>query len=326
MYPILASRRAGAAALALCAALAGTVLASPAAAADAQSEVDPVRSFYDGHPELFAQRRVYRFDRVSIPEWKAYFPEVRAKVEELDRRPDKSSIMPQLTAWLRGREIDFSSDQATLAAEQLPMDSVAKVHRMQVGDVLVIPEAGKLAVLLLQEARTQPLSLEQAAPFIRRYLSQTARAAQAGDDTAASAPSVESVERLLAQAEFQRQAQALWSVVEREIRRRGDELLSAGSLDAQQAERSRAHLEELIAELKSKTPLAYKEALVRAYRQTFTQEEIDALTAWYGTPAGKAWVAKQPALAATIRSSMSAGIGKLVDDALADFDRQLRSN
>jgi hypothetical protein len=294
-----------------------------AEAANAQPDADAIRSFYDGHPELFAERRVYRFDRVSIPEWEAYFPDVRAKVEELDKRPDKAAVIPELSAWLRSRQIDFTADQVTLAAEQLPMDSVARIHTMRVGDILVVPERGKLAVLLLQDARTQPIGLEQAAPLIRRYLANAGQPAQGGSGDAGSAPTVASVEALLELVAFERQAQALWPVVEGEIRRRTDALLRTRSLGAEQAERSRARLEQLIAELKSKAPQAYKEALVSAYRRTFTQEEIDALTAWYGTPAGKAWVEKQPALAGAIRSSMSAGMGRLVEDALNDFEHDL---
>ncbi len=63
--------------------------------------------------------------------------------------------------------------------------------------------------------------------------------------------------------------------------------------------------------------------LVKAYSDTFTDEEIDGMLAFYETPAGRATVTKIPAIntrmAGLIQSEMNAlgpEINKIAEDAL----------
>src|ERR1041385_1773987 len=52
---------------------------------------------------------------------------------------------------------------------------------------------------------------------------------------------------------------------------------------------------------------------VQIYQQSFTQEEIDALTAFYRTPAGMAFVAKMPAVMQRSMGAMQSRMGPLLD-------------
>ena len=61
-------------------------------------------------------------------------------------------------------------------------------------------------------------------------------------------------------------------------------------LDRQQAKMTGVLKEELSWE-------KMKDLYVQAYRETFSQEEIDGLIAFYQTPAGQSFVSKQPELA-----------------------------
>jgi len=52
---------------------------------------------------------------------------------------------------------------------------------------------------------------------------------------------------------------------------------------------------------------------VQIYQQSFTQEEIDALTAFYRTPAGMAFVAKMPAVMQRSMGAMQSRMRPLLD-------------
>jgi hypothetical protein len=102
--------------------------------AEAQPRPTPeeIRSYYAGHPELFARRRIY-------------------SLESLDAR--------------------FGVNRSTLAAEQLPLALVSRLQAMAEGDVLAIDDgAGGAVVLRIVAARLSPLDEASAAPLIEKFL------------------------------------------------------------------------------------------------------------------------------------------------------------
>jgi EpsD family peptidyl-prolyl cis-trans isomerase len=140
-----------------------------------KAPTDTIKGFYDEHPELFKERRVYRFAQMAIAAPPERQDAVRAKLEALDKSPDKGKILPQLAAWLKTENIPFRANQATQAAEQLPMEALSKYHKMAVGDILYQPGPQGIVIAQLIAAQTVPLSEEQATPFIEQYLQNRER-------------------------------------------------------------------------------------------------------------------------------------------------------
>jgi hypothetical protein len=102
--------------------------------AEAQARPTPaeVAGYYAAHPELFAKRRIY-------------------SLESLDAR--------------------FGVNRSTLAAEQLPLELVARLQAMAEGDVLAIDDgAGGVVVVRIVAARPAPLDQASAAPLIEKFL------------------------------------------------------------------------------------------------------------------------------------------------------------
>jgi hypothetical protein len=69
-----------------------------------------------------------------------------------------------------------------------------------------------------------------------------------------------------------------------------------------------------------------KDIYQQAYRETFTQEEVSAIIAFYKSPAGKAIVEKYPAAMQKANALMQARISPLtmkLQGMLDDFIRQL---
>jgi EpsD family peptidyl-prolyl cis-trans isomerase len=137
---------------------------------------DTVKEFYAQHPELFRERRVYRFAQMTVEAPPERRDAIRAKLEELDKQPDKGRILPQLADWLRSENLRFRVTQATQGAEQLPLETLPQYHRMKPGDLMFAPAAQGVTISQLTAAQTQPLSEEQAQPFIEQYLQNRERA------------------------------------------------------------------------------------------------------------------------------------------------------
>lgn len=55
-----------------------------------------------------------------------------------------------------------------------------------------------------------------------------------------------------------------------------------------------------------------KDIYVRVYRETFTQEEVNGLIAFYKSPAGKAYVEKVPSVMQRASAEMQSRIGPMV--------------
>ena len=140
-----------------------------------KSNAEQIKDFYSKHPELFQERRVYRFTQVAIAAPTDMQPKIRAKLEELDKQSDKTKILTQFAEWLKSQNLQFRAQQMTQAAEQLPLEALPKYHQMKVGDLLFIPQAQGVVVSQLTAAQTQPLNEEQAQPFIEQFLQNRER-------------------------------------------------------------------------------------------------------------------------------------------------------
>jgi EpsD family peptidyl-prolyl cis-trans isomerase len=136
---------------------------------------DEIKDFYAKHPELFQERRVYRFTQVAIAAQGDQQQAIRAQLEQLDKSPDKERILPQLAEWLKQQDIKFRATQNTQAAEQLPLEALPRYHQMKVGDLMFQPGPQGVVVSQLTASQTQPLNEEQAKPFIEQYLQNRER-------------------------------------------------------------------------------------------------------------------------------------------------------
>ena len=143
---------------------------------------DQIYAFYTEHPELFQERRVYRFAQLAIVVPTDKQQAVRAKLEELDKQADKQKILPQLGDWLKTQNLRFQATQSPQAAEQLPLEALQKYQKMKVGDLLYTPGTLGVVIAQLMGWQSQPLTMEQAQPFIEQYLQNRERLKLSDDE------------------------------------------------------------------------------------------------------------------------------------------------
>lgn len=134
--------------------VAGTPKATPAEIAE----------FYAKRPELFAERRIYNFQEMTIPGNSAEL------LPRLQEQMGKAKSLSDVATWLNSQNIPFGANATTKAAEQLPLELLPRFHQMKDGQIGVLPSKDGVLLVQLMASRTAPLDQKAATPFIEQFL------------------------------------------------------------------------------------------------------------------------------------------------------------
>jgi EpsD family peptidyl-prolyl cis-trans isomerase len=136
--------------------------------APAAATREEIRDFYERNPALFAQRRIYRLQEVSVDG-------AADKLEALNQRVAATRDLSQLTAWLKERKLTFSLASAVKPAEQVPLNYLPRLAQMKEGEIAVFPTQTGASVVQLVQFQDAALSEPQAAPVIERFIASRRR-------------------------------------------------------------------------------------------------------------------------------------------------------
>lgn len=134
------------------------------AAQAAKPTPDEVRKFYREHPELFAERRVYRLQELAI----GNAPGLTRTALDLELAKAKS--LNDIVTWLRTEKIPFQTNTTVKPAEQLPMEILPRLSQLAEGQLLLMPAAQGYVLVQVASSDKQPLDEQQATPFIEQFL------------------------------------------------------------------------------------------------------------------------------------------------------------
>ncbi|HTS52592.1 MAG TPA: EpsD family peptidyl-prolyl cis-trans isomerase [Burkholderiales bacterium] len=140
-----------------------------------KSTPEEISAFYSQHPELFQERRLYRFKEMAIAAPADLQPLLRAEVIRLDKRADKDKTMARLALWLQSQNVKFQTNLTTQAAEQLPTELIGRIHQMKDGDLLMMPRGNTVLVSQLDKSQSAPLTEQQASASIEQFLQRRKR-------------------------------------------------------------------------------------------------------------------------------------------------------
>lgn len=132
----------------------GTAKATPAEIAE----------FYTKRPELFAERRIYNLQEVTIAGDSATL------LPKLQEQMGKARNLTDIAAWLTSQNIPFGGNVTTKAAEQLPLELLPRFHQMKDGQIGVLPSKDGVLMVQLMASRTAPMDQKAATPFIEQFL------------------------------------------------------------------------------------------------------------------------------------------------------------
>lgn len=124
---------------------------------------DEVRKYYGEKPALFAERRIYSIQELSI----------EAKPDQVATLRDKlgaAKSIGEFVDYLKANDYRFAANQAVRAAEQLPLNALDTLARLKDGQATLSQGPAGVTVVVLAGSRSQPVSEEQARPAIEQYL------------------------------------------------------------------------------------------------------------------------------------------------------------
>jgi EpsD family peptidyl-prolyl cis-trans isomerase len=135
-----------------------------------------IKKYYADHPEIFGQRRLYRFEEVLVA------LDNDGDMKALQGELDKSHDMREITDWLRARGTKFNMSFTMKTSEQLPRNLLPKLKAMKTGDVMFYPAGNRALVVQLTGWQELPMSEAEAAPYIAQALLTQKRGEQAAEE------------------------------------------------------------------------------------------------------------------------------------------------
>jgi len=129
---------------------------------------EDVQAFYDKNPMLFAQRRIFRFQELG-----AMIPD--EKFDEINKFAQKAKTLNEIGAWFKAQNIPFKAIESTKAAEELSMELLPNIAKMNDGQIAVLRGQGRVAILQLAQSQQAPLDLIHATTQIEQFLNNGKR-------------------------------------------------------------------------------------------------------------------------------------------------------
>jgi EpsD family peptidyl-prolyl cis-trans isomerase len=124
---------------------------------------DEIKVYFDDNPALFSQRRVYNLQEIQIEGPAERMGEVRTQL-------GSAKSIGEFVEFLKTSGLRFNVNQVVRAAEQLPMQALKALSKMNDGQALMNATGSGAAVVVVAGSRQQPLTEEQARPAIEQYL------------------------------------------------------------------------------------------------------------------------------------------------------------
>ena len=122
-----------------------------------------IKSYYNAHPALFKERRVYNLQELAIQAK----PE---QVAELQAKLSASKDVPDFINYLKANDFKFAANQAVRGAEQLPLANLDKFAQLKDGQTVFSPTPNGAQVVIMAGARSQPVDEARASPAIEQFL------------------------------------------------------------------------------------------------------------------------------------------------------------
>ena len=131
--------------------------------AAAKPTTEAIKQYYDEHPALFKERRIYSIQEVTIEATPDQVPALREHLQG-------AKSINEFVDYLKSSGFKFTGNQAVRAAEQLPLNMVDAFAKMKDGQAVLSPTATGAQVIVLAGSRSEPVDEVRARPAIEQFL------------------------------------------------------------------------------------------------------------------------------------------------------------
>jgi EpsD family peptidyl-prolyl cis-trans isomerase len=122
-----------------------------------------ISAFYDKHPELFSDRRIYRIQEINIQD-------ATDKADQIRSQLKASKNLDNFVQWLKAQNYKFNGAQAERSAEQLPSSLAIQLMNVKPGQAIIANNNGAIVVMVVMAVASQPVTADKAKPAIERLL------------------------------------------------------------------------------------------------------------------------------------------------------------
>lgn len=148
--------------------LARAYLEKTAAASVGTPGSEDVKKYFDEHPALFGERRIYMLQDFTIQGDAEQIKEITPKLQVTESSQGFVDV-------LKNSGLKFAVNQVTQPAEALPLNLVDQFAKLKDGKGMYQILNGGLKVVLVAASKPQPITLDQAKPMIERFLTESRR-------------------------------------------------------------------------------------------------------------------------------------------------------
>ncbi|MBY0579211.1 MAG: EpsD family peptidyl-prolyl cis-trans isomerase [Burkholderiales bacterium] len=124
---------------------------------------EDIGKYYDSHPELFAQRKVYNVQEYEVVPQPGLAASLKAEVS-------KGSSLDQIGVFLKAKGAQFSPRAGVITPEQAPLELLPKLKAIQDGQTDIIEGPNSISVMHVVASRPEPVDLKTAQDSIKKFL------------------------------------------------------------------------------------------------------------------------------------------------------------
>ncbi|MDP2881228.1 MAG: EpsD family peptidyl-prolyl cis-trans isomerase [Azonexus sp.] len=132
---------------------------------EGKPSAEEIKKFYDEHPELFSNRKIYRLEEMAF----AATPEIVAGVKA-QLGSGKSSVA-EVLAGLKAKGVEVTGGVSVKAAEQLALELLPRLAQAKDGQIQMIENQGRAALIIVLASKSEPIDETKARPFIENFIS-----------------------------------------------------------------------------------------------------------------------------------------------------------
>lgn len=121
------------------------------------------QKYYAENPQLFSERRIFNVQEIVLPA-------TAGVTEQLRGFAAAGKPIEDAAAWLKAKDISFGGGSATRAAEQIPLELLAKVHALKDGQSTLLETPQSITLLRVAASQLAPIDAATAMPRIEQFL------------------------------------------------------------------------------------------------------------------------------------------------------------
>lgn len=130
---------------------------------------DAVEKFYNEHPDIFSNRKLFFYKQVTIRVEKDKLEGLVDKVKNVDTHDE-------LIALVKKESLGYKNRSEVRTSEKIPRPLLKPMNSIKPGDLGYLRMSDGLLIIALEKVVNQPVSLEEARVLIERQLTKESQA------------------------------------------------------------------------------------------------------------------------------------------------------